>query len=109
MSPMDVGMHNKYVLLTVGRKFMLPACRATATAIDRYLLPAPDLSSKPAGRRCSCCRSTGQTGGQTGGRTLDRFTTSTAYYADRKHAVVVATELLQPRDFACGTPSSPAA
>ena len=26
-----------------------------------YLLPAPDLSSKPAGRRC--CRSTGQTDG----------------------------------------------
>ena len=23
----------------------------TAVAIDRYLLPAPDLSSKPAGRR----------------------------------------------------------
>jgi len=72
MSPMDVGMHNKYVLLTVGRKFTLPACRATATAIDRYLLPAPDLSSKPAGHRCSCCRSTGQTGGQTGGRTDTR-------------------------------------
>jgi len=33
-----------------------------AVAIDQYLLPAPDLSSKPAGRRC-CCRSTGQTDG----------------------------------------------
>jgi len=37
-----------------------------AAAIDRYLLPAPDLSSKPAGRRC-CCRSTGQTNGRTDG------------------------------------------
>jgi len=35
-----------------------------AAAIDRYLLPAPDLSSKPADRRC-CCRSTGQTDGRT--------------------------------------------
>jgi len=35
-----------------------------------YVLPAPDLSSKPAGRRC-CCRSLG--------RTLDRFITLTAY------------------------------
>ena len=38
--------------------------RAAAAAIDRYLLAAPDLSSKPAGRRC-CCRSTGQTDGCT--------------------------------------------
>ena len=39
-----------------------PVARQQAPAIDRYLLPAPDLSSKPAGCRC-CCRSTGQTDG----------------------------------------------
>ena len=45
------------------------------SSIDRYyLLPVPDLSSKPADRRC-CCRSTGQTDG----RTLDRLMTLTAY------------------------------
>jgi len=37
---------------------------AAPGAIDEYLLPAPDLSSKPAARRC-CCRSTGQTDGLT--------------------------------------------
>jgi len=47
-------------LLTVGPKLTRPACRAAAAAIDRCLLPAPDLCSKLAGRRC-CCRSTGQT------------------------------------------------
>ena len=55
-------------LLAVGPKFTRPACRAAAAAIDRYLLPAPVLSSKPADRRC-CCRSTGQTDGRTDGRT----------------------------------------
>ena len=50
-------------LLTVGPKFTRPTCRAAAAAIDRYLLPAPDLSSKPADRRC-CYRSTGQTDGR---------------------------------------------
>ena len=49
-------------LLTVAPKFTRPACRAAAAAIDRYLLPAPGLISKPVGRRC-CCRSTGQTDG----------------------------------------------
>ena len=29
-------------------------------SIDRYLLPAPELSSKPTARLC-CCRSKGQT------------------------------------------------
>jgi len=59
-------------LLTVGPKFTRPACRAPAAAIDRYLLPAPELSSKPASRRC-CCRSTGQTDGQTDGRMDTRW------------------------------------
>jgi len=60
-----------------------PGCRAAVASIDRYLLPAPDLSSKPPrGRRC-CCRSTGQTDGWTDGRTLDRFMTLAAYFADR--------------------------
>ena len=36
--------------------------RGPHAAIDRYPLPAPELISKPAGRRC-CCRSTGQTDG----------------------------------------------
>ena len=78
-------------LLTVGPKFTRPACRAAAAAIDRYLLPAPDLCSKPAGNRC-CCRlvdrrTTGRTDGhadgRTDGQTLDRFMTLTACYADR--------------------------
>jgi len=42
--------------------------RGAAAAIDRYVLPAPVFSSKPAGRRC-CCRSTGQTDV----RTLDAY------------------------------------
>jgi len=53
-----------------------PACRVAATAIDGYLLPAPDLSSKPEGRLC-CCGSMGQTDR----RTLDRLMTLTAYNA----------------------------
>jgi len=36
---------------------------------NRYLLPAPALSSKPAAHHC-CCRSTGQTDGET---TPDRY------------------------------------
>ena len=48
---------------TVGQRFMRPVCRAVAAAINRYLLPAPALSSKPAGRsaavvtadRRDCC------------------------------------------------------
>ena len=59
-------------LLTVGPKFTRPACCAAAAAIGRYLLPAPALSNKPAGRRC-CCRSTGQTDGRADRRTLDRL------------------------------------
>ena len=39
-------------------KITRSARRAAAAAIYRYLLPAPDLSSKPADRRC-CYRSTG--------------------------------------------------
>jgi len=34
-------------LLTVRPKFTRPSCRAAAAAVDQYLLPAPDLSSKP--------------------------------------------------------------
>jgi len=52
-----------------------------AATIDLYLLPAPDLSSKPAGR-CCCCRSIAKTDKRTDGRTLDRFVTLTANYAD---------------------------
>jgi len=55
-------------------------------AVGRYQLHAPELSSKPAARRC-CCRSMGQTDGRTSesihsycrpyltdGRTPDRYT-----------------------------------
>jgi len=52
-------------LLIVGLKFTRPACHAAAAAIDRHPLPAPDLSSKPADRRCCCCRPTGETDGRT--------------------------------------------
>jgi len=49
-------------LLTVRLKFTRPVrCMAAAT-IGRHLLPAPELSSKPAGR---CCRLTGQIDRQT--------------------------------------------
>ena len=41
-----------------------------AVAVDRYLLQAPALSSKPEARRC-CCRSTGQTNGRTPDRYID--------------------------------------
>jgi len=69
--------------LTVGPIFTRPACRAAAAAIDQYLLPAPDLSNKPAGCRC-CCRSTGLTDGRTDRRTGIRpFVALSAYYADR--------------------------
>ena len=51
-------------LLTVGPKFTRPAGRAAAAAIDRYLLPAPHVSSKSASSRCYC-QSTGQTDGLT--------------------------------------------
>jgi len=57
--------------LHVAPPYSRPACRAAAAAVDQYLLPAPDLSSKPAGRRC-CCRSTGQTGGRAPHRYIDR-------------------------------------
>jgi len=40
----------------------------TAADVDRYVLPAPDLSSKPL---------------TLDGRTLDRFMKLSAYYADR--------------------------
>ena len=43
-----------------GQKFMRSACHVATAAINRYLLPTPDLSSKLADRHC-CCRSTGQT------------------------------------------------
>jgi len=43
--------------------------RRRVPAIDRYLLQAPALSSKPAARRC-CSRSTE---GRTDGRTPDRY------------------------------------
>jgi len=42
-------------------------------SIDICSGPAPDISSKPAGRRRCCCRSTGQRDAQTDGRT-DRRT-----------------------------------
>ena len=45
------------------------AARVATAAIDRFLLPAPAHSSKPAGRRC-CCRSTGQTDGWTDGQSF---------------------------------------
>jgi len=41
-------------------------------AIDRYLLPVPELSSKPAARRC-CCSSTERTDGETDRWTPDRY------------------------------------
>ena len=51
--------------------------------------PSPDLSSKPAGRRC-CCRPMGQTDGKMNGRALDRFMTLTAYCTDREKNATVA-------------------
>jgi len=54
--------------------------RAAAAAVDRYLLPAPDLSSKPAG---PLLRSIDGTDRRTDRRTLDCFMTLTAYYAYR--------------------------
>ena len=73
---------------TVGPTITRPAYRAAAT-VDRYLLPAPDLSSKPAGCRCRC-RSTGLTDGRTGTR---RFMALTAHYADRVINIAVCSQL----------------
>ena len=51
----------------------LPAARVPAAIVDRYLLPAPELSRKPAARRC-CCRSAGHTDdGGTPDRYIDRY------------------------------------
>jgi len=61
-------------LLAVKPHFTRPARCAAAAAIGRYLLPAPDLSSKPASRRC-CCQSTGQTDRRADGSALDQFMT----------------------------------
>ena len=55
------------------------ACRAAAAAIDRFLLHAPDLSSKPPGAAAAVDRRDRHTDG----RTHDRFKTLTAYWADR--------------------------
>jgi len=62
-------------LLKVGPKFTRPACRAAA-AIDRYLLSAPDLSSKPPTPLLLSIDGTYR-------RTLDHFMTLTAHYAYR--------------------------
>jgi len=43
-----------------GRLQSIDSRYAAPVAINRYLLPAPALCSKPAARRC-CCRSTPQT------------------------------------------------
>jgi len=52
-------------------------------SIDICSGPAPDLSSKPAGRRrCCCCRSTEQRDAQTDGQT-DGRTDTRPFYADR--------------------------
>ena len=53
---------------------------AAPAAIGRYLAHAPELSGKLAERRCRYHRRNRQT---TYGRTLHRFITLTAYYADR--------------------------
>jgi len=58
-------------LLTVGQKFTRLACRATTAAIDRYLLPAPDLSTKPAGPAAAVDRLDRQTDGLTDGHSTD--------------------------------------
>ena len=64
---------NKYAGPAYSRAKMYAACmsRGGAATIDLYLLPAPDLSSKPAGR-CCCCRSIGKTDRRTDGRTDTR-------------------------------------
>jgi len=48
--------------------------------IDQYLLPAPDLSSKPAPVAAAAVDRRDR---QTDGRILERFMTLTTYYADR--------------------------
>ena len=63
-------------LRAVGPTFTRPAYRPAA-AIDRYLLPAPDLSSKPADRAAAVEGRDRRTDRQT----LDRCMTLTAYSA----------------------------
>ena len=60
-------VYNKYDGPPSSRaQFTRSACHAAAAAIDRYSLPAPDLSNKSGSHRC-CCRSTGPTDGRTDG------------------------------------------
>ena len=65
MLPAATGRASALQLLVDRRKAALVA------DVDRYLLHAAKLSSKPRARRC-CCRSTGEMDRQTDGRTPDR-------------------------------------
>jgi len=58
--------------ITMVLKFTRPTHCMAAAAVNQYLLPVPNLSSKPAGCRC-CCWLTGQTDRWT----LNRFMTLT--------------------------------
>jgi len=51
--------------------------RGSSSYRSIYMLPTPDLGSKPVGRRRCCCGSTRQTDSETvGSDTLDRFMTA---------------------------------
>jgi len=52
-------------LLSVWPKFTRTSCRAAAAAIERYLLPAPNLSSKPPAAAAAVNRRDRQTDGRT--------------------------------------------
>jgi len=54
-----------------------------AAAINRYLLQAPRSAANPPHAAAVIDRRDRQTHRQTDGRTLDRFMSLTAYYADR--------------------------
>ena len=60
-----MSIHNMMVVCVLAlkaNKYVGAPYSRTKIYAARMSLPAPDLSSKPAGRRC-CCRSMGQTDG----------------------------------------------
>ena len=75
---MEISSNNKHVEPPSSRT-KIYAARMSRGSSNIRCPPAPDLSSKPAGRRC-CCRSTGQTDGRTDTRPF--------YDAYRGHVII---------------------
>jgi len=71
-------------------------------AWQQQLPPAPDVSSKPVGRSCCCCRSTGQTEGWKDTRSFyDAYSVlcvpRNRQHANRLHVVAASASTSRPR------------